>query len=730
MEERLQTKKIGEFELRMANSMKAKVNSAITLDLEAHGLHFMEEFVVADLAYDLVLGLPWVMKNEVKISVDRNDEAVILMRDDGWEVKKYPRMPIDFCTKEELSTMIKCGEQAFAIFLNRLELSSASDYSVPSNSTIPQSCACCTHSTTEDSPSSAAPHSRKGVDGARNTQTESTDFNALTLDEIQQQPAIIQPLLRDFADVFNKELPPGPPPKRDVEFKVELVEGTQPIYKPPYRLSPKDEAESVHQIKAMMERELIRESSSDFGAPAILVMKKDGGKRLCIDYRALNQKTLRDSFPLPRTEDLLNKLKGATVFSKGDKVTYFWQIPVRPGDEKKLAFTTSFGSYEPKMMPFGVKNGPATAQRLSNKLYADLDFVLVYMDDVLIFSKNMEEHMKHLRIFFERLRQHKIYVKLSKCEFCVNKLDWLGHTISAQGIEMDAKKVEAIQAISPPKSVKQLQSFLGLINYYHRFIKNLAKISAPLTDLLKKSRNWEWTVQEQQAFQELKDQITTALVLQPLDMDLPFIVTTDASNTAIGGVLSQVGDDNKEHPIAFCSRKLTEVEQRRLSVPEKEMLAVHYSMQKWRHLLHSDFTHTVWTDNQAISHFQTQKQLSRKSITWQDELAEFQYRIEHKKGKDNPVTDALSRLNASEAVANQDDEFKERLIKAYNGNEDFGKAIKTLPDEHYSKSAGLLYFNDRLCIPKDYTIRTEILDATHHEAGHLGKAKTMELVTR
>lgn len=560
-------------------------------------------------------------------------------------------------------------------------------------------------------------------------------LNAVTEEELKtvEHPRARE-LIKKYEDVFNVELPPGPPPERDIEFKVDLVDGAIPKNATPYRLAPVEKEELNRQVGKMLERKLIRVSYSDWGSPCIVVKKFDGGYRFCVDYRALNSQTIKDAYPLPRIDELLDRLKGARVFTPLDALSYFWQVPVRKGDEHKLAFRTTEGQWEPVMMPFGVKNGPSTAQRLSNFLFKDFDFVLVYMDDILIFSKDEEEHAKHLELVLQRLREQKVYLKLSKCKFFLRKVHWLGHLISGDGISVDDRKVDAIIKIEAPENISQVRSFLGLVNYYRRHLPNLAQIALPLTELTKQTNAWKWGEKEEEAFKKIKAMITTAPVLQVADTTKPFFISCDASEQAIGGVLSQVFK-GQEHPVAFVSRKLTETE-KNWTIPEKETAAVHYCLKQWRHYLLNGFKHTVRTDNQALSQFLKQKELSRKQMKWQADLSEFDFELEHRRGKDNQVADALSRLpTATPATMIKP---ASSLLKKFNFKEEdedfgyvYGRLKKDLPEKDFTLDGDLLYFKDKLCVPKDYELRTRLLDQAHgKEVSHLSSEKTRDLLSQ
>ncbi len=293
-------------------------------------------------------------------------------------------------------------------------------------------------------------------------------------------------VLKRFASVFES-LPKGLPPEREVQHHIELQPDARPKSRPPYRLSKLEEAECVKQLKAYLEMGHIQPSKSPFGAPVLFVRKKTGQLRLCVDYRALNDQTIKDRFPLPRIDDLLDRLHGATVFSKLDLAQGYHQVKMAPEDVHKTAFTTQFGHYEFRVMPFGLCNAPATFQRLMNSTLSPYNgrFCMVYLYDIIVFSKDAAAHQEHLELVLAKLAEAGLKAQLSKCEFGLAEMQFLGHVVSADGIKMDPSKVQAMNVWPVPKSCSEVKGFLGLLNYYRRFIQDFAKLALPLTELTK-----------------------------------------------------------------------------------------------------------------------------------------------------------------------------------------------------------------------------------------------------
>ncbi|WVZ93098.1 hypothetical protein U9M48_039107 [Paspalum notatum var. saurae] len=363
-------------------------------------------------------------------------------------------------------------------------------------------------------------------------------------------------VVNEFPDVFPEELP-GMPPDREIEFVIELVPGTAPIYKRPYRMDTNQLARLKDQIQELLDKGYIHPSRSPWGAPVIFVPKKDGTQRMCIDYRALNDVTIKNKYPLPRIDDLFDQLKGASVFSKIDLRSGYHQLKIRASDIPKTAFVSLYVLYEFTVMSFGLKNAPAYFMYFMNKVFMEyLDkFAVVFIDDILVFSTNEEEHEKHLRMVLQKLRENQLYAKLSKCEFWLLEVSFLGHIISMGGTSVDPSKIKALQDWVAPQNVSEIRSFLGLAGYYRRFVKNFSKIAQPLSKLLAKGTTFEWTNKCQFSFEELKKLLTTTPVLIMPDVQKPFIVYCDASRQGLGCVLMQEG-----HVVAYASRQLREHE--------------------------------------------------------------------------------------------------------------------------------------------------------------------------
>jgi hypothetical protein len=365
------------------------------------------------------------------------------------------------------------------------------------------------------------------------------------------------PIVCEYPDVFPDDLP-GMPPDRDIEFIIELQPGTAPISKRSYRMPPNELAELKIQLQDLLDKGFIRPSTSPWGCPALFVKKKDNSLRLCVDYRPLNAVTIKNKYTLPRIDILFDQLAGAKVFSKIDLRSGYHQIKIKPSDIPKAAFSTRYGLYEYLVMSFGLTNAPAYFMYLMNSVFMpELDkFIVVFIDDILIYSKTEEDHADHLRVILQRLRDHHLYAKFSKCEFWLDSVKFLGHIISSEGISVDPTKVQEVMDWKPPTSVHQICSFLGLVGYYHRFIPDFSKIAKPMTELLKKEAKFHWSDKCEEAFHTLRKLLTTAPILAQLDSAKPFDVYCDASGTGLGCVLMQ-----NNRIIAYASRALWNHEQ-------------------------------------------------------------------------------------------------------------------------------------------------------------------------
>lgn len=377
----------------------------------------------------------------------------------------------------------------------------------------------------------------------------------------------IQYLLDKYSDIFQE--PQDLPPVRAVHHTIPLINEQKTVTQRAYRLPHHQKNAMKLLVSQLWQSKMIQPSMSPYSSPVILVKKKDGTWRLCVDYRQLNSNTIKNKYPIPIIEDLLDELFGAKIFSKIDLRSGYHQIRMKAEDVSKTAFTTHMGHYEYVVMPFGLTNAPASFQALMNFILAEFlrNFVLVFFDDILIYNTSMADHIKHLTTVFEVLRENQLYAKLSKCIFGQQQVEYLGHIISSEGVATDPSKISAITAWPVPKTVTELRGFLGLTGYYRRFIKAYGIICRPLFDSLKKD-SFQWSSQQQQAFDQLKRVMTQAPVLALPNFTKPFVLEADASGYGIGAVWMQEGQ-----PIAYLSKTLGP-KAKAASTYDKEAMAI------------------------------------------------------------------------------------------------------------------------------------------------------------
>jgi RNase H-like domain found in reverse transcriptase/Reverse transcriptase (RNA-dependent DNA polymerase)/Integrase zinc binding domain/Chromo (CHRromatin Organisation MOdifier) domain/Retroviral aspartyl protease len=584
--------------------------------------------------------------------------------------------------------------------------------------------------------------------------TTSTDPTASLSPELR---SLLTPILEQFADVFPENLPPGLPPSRTVDHKIELKPGAVPVSRSPPRLSPPELAELKKQLIELLSNGKIRYSVSPWGAGTLLVAKKDTkDKRLCIDFRPVNEVTVKNKASLPNIEELFDQVLGAKYFSKLDLRSGYHQIRIHPDDIPKTAFNTRYGHFEFLVLPFGLCNAPATFMRLMLEVFRDcLDqFVIIFLDDILVYSKTAEEHAKHLKIVLSILRKNQLYAKLSKCAFFQQKVKFLGHVISSEGISVDEDKIAAILRWPIPTNVSEVRSFLGLAGYYRKFVPGFSKVALPLTLLLHSENKFEMKQPQLQAFRALKHLLSHTPVLTIADVNRPFVISTDASGYAIGAVLSQDKGQGLQ-PVAYMSQKLSPTAST-WHVHQKELFAVIQAVKQWRHyLLGTSEPVVIETDHRSLEYIQTQPHIPPMQVRWIEYLQQYNFVMRYKEGKSNVVADSLSRRSdhlepapsrpvdrIDTIVSTQSTPLRptplqheiDQLKTSYITDE-FTRQRILHPDQYpgFSVQHGLLYDpQGRLIIPDDRALKTRILYELHDSdlAGHCGITKTEELVMR
>jgi hypothetical protein len=413
-------------------------------------------------------------------------------------------------------------------------------------------------------------------------------------------------LIWEFPDVFPDDLP-GMPHGRAIEFKIELQPDTTPIAKASYKMSHVELNELKIQLQGLLEKGYIHPSISLLGCSVLFVEKKDKKLHLCVDYRPLNAATIKNKYPLPRIDILFDQLARAQVFSKIDLRSGYHQIKIHAENIPKTAFTTRYGLFEYLVMSFGQMNAPTHFMYLMNSVFMpELDkFVVVFIDDILIYSRSMEEHEEHLRIVLQWLWDHQLYAKFNKCEFWIKEVPFLGHVVSPEGIAVDPSKVKEVLEWKPPTTVSEVRSFLGLAGYYRQFIPNFSKIVKPITGLLKKRKKYLWSEACDEAFKHLKRLLTTSPVLAQPDTTKPFNVYCDASGTGLGGVLMQEG-----WVITYSSRQLRRHEEH-YPTHDLKLAVVVMALRIWHHYLLGNAVH-IYTNHKSLKYIFTEPDLNMR----------------------------------------------------------------------------------------------------------------------
>jgi len=465
-----------------------------------------------------------------------------------------------------------------------------------------------------------------------------------TYEETNKQIGYVPKRFQKYAKLWSEDFGERLAEHEPWDHAIDLEPGTHPRFFPIYKLT-QDESKALKEfVQENLRLGRIRPSQSSAGYPVLFVPKKNGKLRLCIDYRQLNSITKKDRYPLPLISEIQDRIGSAKIFTKIDLRWAYHQIRIKEGDEWKGAFRTQQGLYEPMVLQFGFTNAPATFQRrINNVLREHLDeFVMAYLDDIIIYSTSKEEHEEHVEWVLKRLQEEQIPIAIEKCEFFTRKTDFVGFIIEPGQLSIDPKKIEAIVNWQEPENVTQLRSFLGFCNYCRRFITEWSKNTEPFTRLTKKEEPWRWGDEQRKLFKELKELFTQDPILKIYQSGLETVVETDASDFALGACLIQRHQDGW-HPVAYYSRKMTPPELN-YDIYNKELLGIVAALKEWRAFLQgTEGPFVVKTDHKNLTGFLTTKELNRRQVRWAEMLAEYHFEIQHTKGTDNARADALSR---------------------------------------------------------------------------------------
>lgn len=490
-------------------------------------------------------------------------------------------------------------------------------------------------------------------------------------------------------------------------------------------MSPNEHEELRRQVEELVVKGFLRESLSPCAVLALLIPKKDGSWRMCVDSRAINKITVRYRFPIPRLDDLLDQIGAASVFSKLDLKSGYHQIRIRLGDEWKTAFKTREGLFEWLVMTFGLSNAPSTFIRFMNQALRPFigKFVVVYFDDILIFSMTLAEHLDHLREVLLVLRRDKLFATKKKCEFGSSQVHFLGYIVSASRLAVDPSKVEAIKTWPTPSPLTETRSFHGLASFYRRFVAQFSSLMAPLTDCIRREGQFVWTAEADMAFEAIKTKPSSAPILALPDFSQVFELHCDASKTGIGAVLSQRG-----RPIAFFSEKISGARMR-YSTYDIEFYAVVKSIKHWRHyLFHKEFV--LFTYHDELKHLSSQDKVSARHAAWVAYLQQFTFVIKHTSGLSNRVADALSRRHNLLTVLHVSVPGLGTFADLYPSDIFFGRIMAEVQSglsRDYTLHDGFLFRGEHLCIP-DSSLRLKLISEIHNE-GHLGRDRTLHLVS-
>ena len=576
-----------------------------------------------------------------------------------------------------------------------------------------------------------------------------------TVHESKSYPYVLKDLPEPYMEYLHlfleeKDKSKALPKHQPWDHQVPLMEGKQPTFGPIYQLSEKELQELDAYLKENLAKGFIRPSSSSAGYPILFVPKKNGKLRLCVDYRKLNEITIKNRYPLPNSNELRDRLQGAQFFTKLDMRGAYNLIRMKEGHEWKTAFRTRYGLYEYMVMPFGLTNAPASCQELVNNVLRNLldQCVIAYLDDILIYSKTLDQHIRDVLKVLKCLDEVHLKLEPEKCEFHKQEVPFLGYIVTTNGLRQDPEKVKSILEWPAPTNVKEVQSFLGVVNFNRKFIQGFSEIALPLTRLTRKDTEFSWANEQEQAFNKLKTEVTKEPTLMTFQPGKPIRIETDASDTAIGACLLQQ-KDQKWHPVAYHSKKMTDTEQN-YDIHDKELLAIVDAFQQWRVYAEGASDTEVFTDHKNLIYFTTTKQLNRRQVRWAELLGQYKFKITYTPGKDNQVADSLSRRqdlyqqrsDDNRAIFEKDSQgnlmpLQQLNVLTFKPQDDFETSIK---QQYQYDDLAIKWLREGQTTPLSYKGKLYVpgslineLIRNHHDNpkyGHPGIARTYEIITR
>ncbi|KAF8679839.1 hypothetical protein RHS04_03732 [Rhizoctonia solani] len=573
----------------------------------------------------------------------------------------------------------------------------------------------------------------------------------------------VPPEYHQYAKVFGEEEFNKLPLHRHYNIGIKLTE-EGPLNSPLYSMTDAESATLKDWLRDELKAGKIQPSKSSISSPVMFVPKKDGSCRLVVDYCCLNNWTKKNVYPLPRPDDLMAQLCGAKVFTKLDLRWGYNNVRVKEGDKWKTAFQTKYGLYKSLVMTFGLTNAPAAFQHFMNKLFKDLldVCVIIYLDDILIYSKDDASHTRHVHEVLRRLMENQLFCKALKCTFHVTSVEYLGIIVLDKGFSLDKLKIQAVQEWPIPTKIKEVQSFLGFANFLHQFVANFSHVARPLHNLVKKDTPWKWDTKEQEAFQGLKDAITNAPVLCHADPTKPYFLETDASGAALGSILSQQQEDGCLHPLGFLSESFKGAKQN-YNTHNKELLAIICSFEYWRIFLEGTlYPITVFTNHCNLEYWKESRTFNCRHARWHLLLAGYNFQIVYRPGKQSGKPNALSQQSdhadippanqtmlpnpifANVALVTPEKELQRQIKGTLDQDKLLEEILQFLQNESkappsikrafkdYKMEAGLLFYQGQIVVPDVRTLRTELLCIFHDSplAGHPGRQQTLELICR